>query len=101
VYVHLHTDRFKLRVGQRVQVGERLGQPSCDGGLETTGTHLHLARKYNGEWMPAGGPPAYVLSDWEVLGEHRAYHGKLVERSSGRSLTACACVHNNQISRPR
>jgi len=101
VYVHLRVDRFKLRVGQSVQVGERLGQPSCDGGLETTGTHLHLARKYNGEWMPAGGPPAYVLSDWEVLGEHRAYHGKLVERSSGRSLTACACVHNNQISRPR
>ncbi len=101
VYVHLRADRFKLRVGQRVQVGERLGQPSCDGGLEATGSHLHLARKYNGEWMPAGGPPAYVLGGWEVLGEHRAYQGKLVERSSGRSLTACACVHNNQISRPR
>ncbi len=101
VYAHLRTDRFRLRVGQRVQVGERLGLPSCDGGLEATGTHVHLARKYNGEWMPAGGPPAYVLGGWEVLAEHRAYKGKLVEHSSGRSLTACACVNNNQISRPR
>jgi len=100
VYMHLRVEKFKLRVGQRVQVGERLGRPSCDGGLEATGTHLHLARKYNGEWMPAGGPPAYVLSKWEVVSEHRAYKGTLVEQGSGKRLTACACVHNNQISRP-
>ena len=101
VYAHLRVDEFKLRVGQRVKVGERLGRASCDGGLEATGTHLHLARKYNGEWMPAGGPPAYVLSNWEVVGEHRAYKGSLVERSSKTRLEACACVQNNQISRPR
>ena len=101
VYAHLRTDTFMLRVGQRVQAGERLGRPSCDGGLEATGTHLHLARKYNGEWISAGGPLAFVLSGWETVSEHHAYQGKLVERSSGRGITACACENNNQISRPR
>ena len=101
VYAHLRTDTFLRQVGQRVKAGERLGQPSCDGGLESTGTHLHIARKFNGEWMPAGGPLKFVLGGWETVGEHRAYHGKLVEQHSGNSITACACEKNNQISRPR
>ena len=100
VYAHLRTDTFMLRVGQHVQAGERLGHPSCDGELEATGTHLHLARKYNGEWIPADGPLPFLLSGWEATSEHRAYQGKLVERSSGRVITACACEKNNQISRP-
>lgn len=100
VYVHLLPEKYKLRVGQQVEYGERLGRPSCEGNLETTGTHLHLARKYNGEWIPASGPPTFSLGEWDVIGEHRPYRGKLYNRYNGITVIACACVNDNQISIP-
>ena len=100
IYVHLLPEKYKLRVGQHIEYGERLGRPSCEGDFESTGTHLHLARKYNGEWMPASGPPIFSLGDWDVIGEHRPYHGKLYNRKTGITIVACACVNDNQISKP-
>ena len=100
VYVHLLPEKYKLRVGQQVDYGERIGRPSCEGAFESTGTHLHLARKYNGEWMPASGPPTFSLGEWDVIGEHRPYRGKLYNRNSGITVEACACVNDNQISKP-
>ena len=100
VYVHLLPEKYKLRVGQNIEYGERLGRPSCEGDFESTGTHLHLARKYNGEWIPASGPPTFSLGNWDVIGEHRPYRGKLHNRDSGISIEACACVNDNQISKP-
>ena len=98
IYAHLLPEKYKLRVGKIIQKGERLGRPSCEGELETTGTHLHFARKYNGEWIPADGPPIFQLDKWHVIGEHRPYRGKLLNSETGISLVACACVNNNQIS---
>ena len=43
-----------MRVLVPVQAGDPLGHPSCEGG-NVTGTHVHLARKFNGEWIGAGG----------------------------------------------
>lgn len=58
-----------------------LGRPSCQGGI-TTGTHLHLARKYNGEWLPADGPVPMTLSGWTVQAGEAPYRGWLVKEGA-------------------
>jgi hypothetical protein len=39
---------------------------------------VHLARKYNGEWISAGSPLPFQLSGWQVVLGERAYQGVLV-----------------------
>ncbi len=61
-YLHVsHQDR--LPEGSFVPAGAVLGFPSCEGGY-ATGTHVHVARKYNGEWILAGGALAFDLEGW-------------------------------------
>jgi hypothetical protein len=55
-----------------------IGHASCEGGM-STGTHLHFARKYNGEWVSADGPIPFVLSGWTVVAGEKPYQGKLVK----------------------
>lgn len=62
IYQHIAT-RDRIPAGTWVNAGARIGHPSCDGG-EATGTNLHMARKYNGEWVAAGGPLPFDLSGW-------------------------------------
>jgi hypothetical protein len=33
---------------------DRVGHPSCEGG-SSSGIHIHIARKFNGEWVLADG----------------------------------------------
>ncbi|MGB7537903.1 MAG: peptidoglycan DD-metalloendopeptidase family protein [Anaerolineales bacterium] len=61
-YYHM-AENGRAAAGTRVQAGDPIGHPSCEGGT-ATGTHVHIARRYNGEWIPAGGPLAFNLSDW-------------------------------------
>ncbi|MBN1666151.1 MAG: hypothetical protein JW862_03660, partial [Anaerolineales bacterium] len=68
--------RNAIQAGEWVQTGDLLGHPSCEGGL-ATGTHVHLARKYNGEWMTADGPIPFVLSGWQVHAGSAPYKGTL------------------------
>jgi hypothetical protein len=75
VYLHL-LDEGRVKVGTVVQTGDFLGHPSCEGG-HATGTHVHVARKFNGEWMAAEGPIPFVLSGWVVHEGSKAYEGKL------------------------
>lgn len=77
VYLHL-PDLDRVPLGMRVEVDDRLGHPSCERG-ESTGTHVHLARKYNGEWIPADGPLPFVLSGWEVEAGDKSYAGYLIK----------------------
>jgi LasA protease len=78
-YLHLATiDR--IVAGTKVKVGDRLGHPSCEGG-EATGSHVHLARKYNGEWILADGPIPFNLEGWVVHNGSAAYLGTLVRFS--------------------
>jgi hypothetical protein len=39
---------------------------------------VHLARKYNGEWLAADGPLPFVLGGWRAYAAERDYHGRLV-----------------------
>jgi LasA protease len=75
LYLHI-ADKDHILNGTRVEVDDRLGHPSCEGGI-ATGTHLHMARKYNGEWMLAGGPVPFVLSGWVASAGEKPYEGTL------------------------
>jgi murein DD-endopeptidase MepM/ murein hydrolase activator NlpD len=74
-YLHLASvDR--LPAGAVVATDDRIGHPSCEGG-NTTGTHVHIARKYNGEWLAADGPVPFILSGWRARAGDRLYEGYL------------------------
>jgi LasA protease len=75
VYMHV-ADRNRVPVGTWLRVDDPIGHPSCEGG-ETTGTHVHIARKYNGEWIAADGPLPFVLSGWRAHNGARPYEGML------------------------
>jgi LysM repeat protein len=95
VILYLHVaNKDHLRVGDWVDRGDKLGNPSCEGG-NATGTHLHIARKYNGEWISAGGPVPFNLSGWVTQNGSAPYLGTLVRE--GNVITACTC--SNQGTR--
>lgn len=87
LYMHVgNTDR--VRVGDFLEQGQRIGHPSCEGGM-ATGTHVHVARKFNGEWILAGGPLPFVMDRWETHAAAQAYKGTLSR--DNQVVTACTC----------
>jgi len=75
VYMHV-AEKDKVSAGVWVDTNAQLGHPSCEGG-QATGTHVHLARKYNGEWLAADGPLPMVLSGWVAHARDLPYEGTL------------------------
>jgi hypothetical protein len=90
VIMYLHVgDAGRVAVGTYLNAGDRLGQPSCEGG-RANGTHLHIARKLNGEWIPAGaGPFPFELGGWIAADGSATYEGTLSR--DGIVLIACVC----------
>jgi len=89
-YLHLGSDR-RAPLGAFLKQGDRIGHPSCEGG-SATGTHIHIVRKYNGEWMPAegfGGVLAFNLEGWVAHNGSQIYLGTLTRHS--QVVTACTC----------
>ena len=85
----------RIAEGKRVQPGDLLGHPSCEGG-RSTGTHFHLARRYNGEWFPAMGPVPFILGGWVADGGGEPYEGTLTKGS--KVVPACTCsTRENRI----
>jgi murein DD-endopeptidase MepM/ murein hydrolase activator NlpD len=84
VYFHV-ADKNRLAAGQWVKGDEPIGHPSCEGG-RSTGTHVHVARKYNGEWLAAGGPLPMILSGWQVYPGEKEYQGEM--RRGGQLVVA-------------
>jgi len=76
LYMHVGK-KDRVPVGTWLEVNDRIGHASCEGGV-TTGTHLHFARKYNGEWVTADGPIPFIMDGWRVVAGEKAYEGKLV-----------------------
>lgn len=77
VLIYLHVGKKgRIPAGSWVEAGDPIGHASCEGGF-STGTHIHLARKYNGEWIVADGPLPFVLSGWTVHAGDRPYEGTL------------------------
>jgi murein DD-endopeptidase MepM/ murein hydrolase activator NlpD len=74
--------------GTSVEAGDPIGHPSCEGG-RSTGTHVHLARKFNGEWIPVEGHIPFDLSGWVAHTGVREYRGTLTKGDD--TVTACEC----------
>jgi len=70
-YLHLAN---RVAEGTRVRAGDVVGYASCEGGVSTA-THLHIGRRYNGEWIPATcfacpdgiNIPPFTLAGWTVV----------------------------------
>lgn len=75
LYMHI-AEEDRVWAGTLLHAGERIGHPSCEGG-PATGTHLHIARKYNGEWIPADQDIPFDLSGWVSQGAMIEYEGNL------------------------
>lgn len=75
-YMHLE-DRDRLAEGTRVVTGDPLGHPGCEGGF-TNGTHVHIARTYNGRWISADGSLPFEMGGWISEGAGYEYNGSLV-----------------------
>lgn len=86
-YLHLATNG-RAGVGQELQAGDPLGYPSCEGG-SSTGTHVHVARKYNGEWILADGPLGFNFEGWVVHNGQEVYDGTLTR--GPLTVNACEC----------
>ncbi len=86
-YLHLAT-KDRVTVGTALAAGEPVGHASCEGGT-STGSHIHIARKYNGEWVLASGTLAFDLEGWIAQDGADAYLGTLTRGS--RVITACEC----------
>ncbi len=86
LYMHIEA-RDRVQAGAQVKAGERIGHPSCEGGV-STGTHVHLARRYNGEWISADQGIPFNLEGWISSGTGAEYDGYL--RKGNKSIEAYA-----------
>ena len=77
VYLHIGS-AGRVGVGKWLNPGDNVGHPSCEGGM-STGSHLHIARKYNGEWVPADGPMPFIMSGWRAVMDPISLGGWLVK----------------------
>lgn len=81
--------------GSVVKKGDPLGHPSCEGG-RATGTHIHVARRYNGEWIPAGGTIPFEMGGWTAAFGDEPYAGTMTKGS--KIVPACECsIAENRI----
>jgi LasA protease len=96
LYLHLAT-RERAAVGKQVALGQAVGHPSCEGG-SSTGTHIHLSRKFNGEWIPAGGVLAYNLDGWVAEYGDTPYEGQMLRFGDVVEASPISSIES-QISR--
>jgi hypothetical protein len=92
-HLHIATDG-RAPLGKSLEAGAPVGHPSCEGGT-STGTHVHMARKFNGEWIPAEGTLAFNLEGWIAQNGSEPYQGTLTR--FGRLITACTCSDGNSF----
>ncbi len=96
LYLHVES-RERVEEGTWLEAGDRIGHPSCEGGV-SSGTHLHIARKYNGVWISADGDDPFEMDGWVSMGQGRQYDGLLLR--GGEVREACSCRNEaNQVQR--
>lgn len=76
-YMHIASEEM-IALGTRVQLDDPIGHPSCQGG-SATGTHVHIARKYKGEWIGAGETFPFMLSGWLAVPGEQLFRSTLVK----------------------
>ncbi|MGH2522761.1 MAG: peptidoglycan DD-metalloendopeptidase family protein, partial [Anaerolineales bacterium] len=88
LYLHVAA-KDRVKEGAFVEAGARIGHPSCEGG-QATGTHVHIARKYNGEWILADGVIPFDLEGWVAHQGEAEYKGTLTR--GDQVIPACTCT---------
>ena len=86
-YLHLAADE-RAPLGADLKAGEMIGYPSCEGG-RATGSIIHIARKYNGEWIVADSAISFNMDGWVTHNGSRAYLGTLIRGNT--TVIACDC----------
>lgn len=82
LYQHIAT-QDRVPVGTWLAAGDPIGRASCEGGF-ATGSHLHLARRLDGEWLPVdGGPAPLELSGWRFRAAGAEYDGRMEHAAQG------------------
>lgn len=87
LYLHVATIG-RAPQGVELKAGQQVGFPSCEGGT-ATGTHVHIARKYNGEWIAADSAIPFNLEGWVAHNGDAPYAGTLTRGS--QTVIACDC----------
>jgi LasA protease len=93
VILYLHVgNNDRVAVGEELETGGHIGHPSCEGGT-ATGTHIHVARKYNGEWIVADSPIPFVMEGWIPHNGDALYLGTLTRYE--HTVIACDCANQD------
>ncbi|MEK6754452.1 MAG: LysM peptidoglycan-binding domain-containing protein [Chloroflexota bacterium] len=79
LYMHIAAED-RITAGEYLFAGELLGHPSCEGGVSNA-THVHIARRFNGEWIAADGSIPFNLNGWVSSGDGNEYNGFLTRGS--------------------
>jgi len=104
VYLHVSSDERAVAVGDHVKRGDPIGHPSCEGGFSTA-THVHIGRRYNGEWISADCTgciatvphPPFVMEGWTVYSFGREYDGSMERGDDYREACACRADFNTLV----
>lgn len=96
LYMHI-ASQDRIAAGTFVHAGDRIGHASCEGGV-STGTHFHLARRYNGQWISADGSIPFNLDGWISSGDGTEYDGTLT-RGNDQVIAWEGRIAENQIER--
>lgn len=75
LYMHVAAEG-RIPAGEYLFAGEFLGHPSCEGGVSNA-AHVHIARRFNGEWIAADGSLPFNLNGWVSSGDGNEYNGFL------------------------
>jgi hypothetical protein len=77
LYLHI-AEQDRIPAGTWLETDDYIGHPSCEGG-KATGTHVHITRKYHGEWISADGPVPFTMSGWQVTAGDLPFSGTLTK----------------------
>jgi LasA protease len=75
IYLHM-AEEGRVPLNTWLERDDPVGHPSCEGGT-SSGTHLHFAWKFNGEWVGVEEPLPLIISGWRVIASERRYEGFL------------------------
>lgn len=104
LYLHIASED-RIEAGTVVEQGDPIGHASCEGGV-SNGTHVHIARRYNGEWIPAScetcpqelALPPFVMGGWETVGlPNQEYQGYLKRGSESKVAEAGRLIADNEV----
>ena len=97
LYMHIGDDN-RAALGSWLDLGDRIGHPSCQGGVAPA-AHIHVVRKYNGEWINAAGAVPFDLGGWVASEDDtgQEYNGLLKRQNQTREACECKVDRTNGI----